>query len=102
MAKNIETNVEGSLMVIGALSTNLQRPIEVFRNGKYDFTIRDTQLGKPIKINYLENENGGIGHFETKGTYNILNSTSPTNCLYDACIRNAGSKSKQRCTLCRR
>ncbi|CAF1560667.1 unnamed protein product, partial [Didymodactylos carnosus] len=83
MAQNAEQNTPGSLMEVMALSAKLGRPVHIMRNGKYDLTIGDTQAGEPLKLDYLENKTGGVGHFGNENPNNAIQSTGPTNCLYD-------------------
>jgi preprotein translocase subunit SecA len=84
MAQNAETNAPGSMMDIMALSAKLGRPMLIFRNGKYDMTIGDAQNGEPLKVDYLENKTGEIGHYDDKNVPNIVIPSGPTNCLYDS------------------
>ncbi|CAF1134346.1 unnamed protein product [Rotaria sordida] len=37
-----------------------------------------------LKINYQENKNEDVGHFDIQNNHIILNPTGPKNCLYDA------------------
>ncbi|CAF3715511.1 unnamed protein product [Rotaria sp. Silwood1] len=83
LARNTETDSPGTLMDIMALSVKLGRPVVIFRNGQYDMTIGDSQAGEPLKVDYLENKAGSIGHYSDNDTQNTTVITGPMNCLYD-------------------
>ncbi|CAF3954118.1 unnamed protein product [Rotaria sp. Silwood1] len=79
----VENRTTQTTIEIMALSVKLGRPVVIFRNGQYDMTIGDSQAGEPLKVDYLENKAGSIGHYSDNDTQNTTVITGPMNCLYD-------------------
>lgn len=95
LARNVESDAPGDLKDMIAISAKLGRPIQIYRNGKYDLTIGDTNGGKPLKVNFNEGQLGDIGHFTGMDGSNSVVKTGPTNCLFDALSAQTNMSSKE-------
>ncbi|CAF1645898.1 unnamed protein product [Adineta ricciae] len=83
LASAVENDAPGDLKDIIAVSAKLGRPVQVYRNGKYDLTIGDPNSGEPLKVNFEEGQMGNIGHYTDANGNNGIVRTGATDCLFD-------------------
>jgi len=83
LACNVENDGPGDLKDMIAISAKLGRPIKIYRDGKYDLTIGDTNNGEPLEVDFSEGQSGDIGHYTSVKGENNVRTTGPTNCLFD-------------------
>jgi preprotein translocase subunit SecA len=85
---SLKPDRQGGMVDIAALSRSLDRPIEIYKDGKLYHKVGGNNAGEVLRLDYTPPIDGKPGHWEPHGFK--ANSSGKNNCLFDAVAHQTG------------